>query len=68
MTQYFGLSSTDDVTSLTNIAESYTDLERLTAAALAGQLGGYNASLFKDSLASQFANKLIDMYNSEISS
>lgn len=67
LTEYFKLLSTNQESQLANIAESYTNLEKATAAALAGQLGGYNVELLSDKLSSQFAKKLIDMYNEEIS-
>lgn len=67
LTEYFGLSSTNQESQLANIAKSYTDLEKATAAALAGSLGGYNPTLLSDKLSSQFAKKLIDMHNEEIS-
>lgn len=65
--RYFGLLPNQE-RELANIAESYTDLSKVTALALAVNLGGYDVNTLSPKLSSQFAKKIVDMYKKESNS
>lgn len=65
LVRYFGILPTQEK-ALANIAESYTNLSKATALALAIKQGGYDVDTLSPKLSSQFARKIIDMYNQEI--
>lgn len=64
ITQFIGPLMIDE-TMIANVAESYTNLSKATALVLATRLGGYDVNTFSPMLSSQFAKKIVDMYNKE---